>query len=116
MEDPNKNDTLIPIEDARKVTASINALSPPIVPWGEMAKTAVAVTPEFQPDLSKPQNYYAVWKEDGFSQCCKNVGDSQIGYPGSWDQMIRNEYKAWAAHHEPASQYSLPEGLTWFFV
>lgn len=116
MIDPNTNDTLIPIDEAKAITASINAAQPMIVPSGAKAKTAVAVTPQFTPDLSIPQNYYAVWQENGFCQCCKNVADSQIGYPGSWATFIRDEFKEYQKGHQPASQYGLPEGLTWFFV
>lgn len=116
MYDPNPTDTLIPVEDARRITASINAVQPSIVPSGAQASTAVAVTPQHVPDLSVPQNYYAVWKENGFCSCCKNVADSQIGYPGSWAEFIRDEYAEYAKSHEPASQYGLPEGLTWYYV
>lgn len=114
MTDPNPNDQYIPIDQAQAITAKLNALNPPIT-QSEQAKVAVAVTATAIPDLTQPANYYAVWQDCGFSQNCKTLGDMQNGY-GSWGEMVRNEYDAWMARHEPASQYGLPEGLTWYYV
>ena len=114
MTDPNPNDQYIPVDEARNITDTLNSLDPPIVS-SEQAKVAVAVTAAAIPDLSQPANYYAVWQKDGFSQNCKTLGDMQRGY-GNWAQMVRNEYAEWNKNHEPASQWGLPEGLTWYYV
>ena len=108
--------TYISLDRAQEITAQINALQPPIS-YAEQARVAYAATPATTNEQpGGERDYYAVWKDCGFSQNCKLAGDSMTGYPGSWAEMMKNEYDAWMAHHEPASQYGLPEGLTWVFV
>lgn len=109
--------TIIPYDQAKETNDKLNALEPPIT-YAEQARLAYAVTSYANPQgaTKDERDYYSVWADCEFSQNCKNLGDMMLGYPGSWAQMVRNEYNAWMQSHQKAAQYGLPEGMTWYFV
>lgn len=108
--------TYIPQSQAEQIVDQINAMNPPCN-WSEQAKLAYAETAaSTNQGPNGERDYYAVWKSNGFNQNCKNVGDMIAGYSGSWQEMIRNEYNAYVKSHQDASQWGLPEGVTWTYV
>ena len=107
--------TYISLDQAKGTTAKINALEPPITAT-EQAKVAYAATTATSNVTAEGnRDYYAVWEKCGFNQNCKNAGDMMAAY-GNWAEMMRNEYKTYTAGHQPASQWGLPEGITWIYV
>lgn len=107
--------TYIPQTDAQAVVDQINQFNPPIT-WTEPALLAYATTP-YSENIGPngERDYYAVWKDCGFAQNCKNVADRVAGYgAASAEAGMRQEFADYTAGHNPAAP--LPEGVQWTFV